>query len=468
MAGKPVSGLPVNFCTFAFLASPIINLVHPMETAKNLTRLNHWSYNYLIDLGMPAGVAEYVNMLLLLSLVLVLLYASKLVTRTILRGTAHKFAQKTSTQFDDYLIRNRVFSLIAQAVPLVIVVQALPIVFSDFEEWIKPLRTLIDMYIVLLSIWTFRALLHTCRDFMKTTALFKDKPVDSFVQVLTIFLYFVGGLLIFSLLTGKSVWAFVTAMGAASAILLLVFKDTILGFVASIQVSTNDMVRIGDWITMEKYGADGDVIEINLTTVKVQNFDMTITTIPTYYLISDSFKNWRGMQNSGGRRIKRSILIKISSIRYLNPEDFQKLSKIELISDYLQQRAQEINMFNEQRNIDKSLLINGRSMTNIGVFRRYIDAYIAQHEFTHKDMTMMVRQLEPTTTGMPIELYVFTNEVRWDKYELIMADIFDHLLAAVRYFDLEVFEQPAADDMRNLFTNTNAKGFFAPMEALQN
>ncbi|MFD2515268.1 mechanosensitive ion channel family protein [Pontibacter locisalis] len=439
-----------------------------METAQNFTRLNHWTYDQLLQFGVPQHAAALINMLLLLTLLLCLVTLTDYIARKLLVGAINKFAAKTTSQFDDLLIQNKVIYYLAKVIPVVILIKAIPLVFADYPGWINTLKTFADVYIILLSIWTIRAFLHTCKDYMKNTELFRDKPVDSFLQVITIILYFIGGLLIFSLFTGKDVWAFITAMGAASAILLLVFKDTILGFVASIQVSTNDMVRIGDWITMEKYGADGDVIEINLTTVKVQNFDKTITTIPTYYLISDSFKNWRGMQRSGGRRIKRSILIKISSIRYLNPEDIQRLSKIGLIREYMEQRAQEINVFNEQWNIDKSLLINGRSMTNVGVFRRYIDAYIAQHEFTHKEMTMMVRQLEPTTTGMPIELYVFTNDVRWDKYELIMADIFDHLLAAVRYFDLEVFEQPAADDVRNLFASTNAKNLLTPLQAMQN
>ncbi|TPE44487.1 mechanosensitive ion channel family protein [Pontibacter mangrovi] len=441
-----------------------------METANNFAAISHWTYNHLVNLGMPAGTAIYLNMLLLFCLVLVLVYATASFSRKLMVGAAHKFSTRTSTQFDDLLIRNNVFKHLAKVVPLILVVQALPIVFADFPGWVKPLRTLTDVYTVLLSIWIIRALLRTVKDFLKTTALFRDKPVDSFLQVVNIFLYFMGGLLIFSLLTGKEVWAFITAMGAASAILLLVFKDTILGFVASIQVSTNDMVRIGDWITMEKYGADGDVIEINLTTVKVQNFDKTITTIPTYYLISDSFKNWRGMQDAGGRRIKRSILIKISSIKYLSADDVERLSKIQLIQDYLQERQQQITEHNQAKGIDKSILINGRSLTNVGVFRRYIDAYIAQHEFTHKHMTMMVRQLEPTTTGMPIELYVFTNDVRWDKYESIMADIFDHLLAAVRYFDLEVFEYPAADDMRELFSRpgTDNSTLRNAVKAMQN
>ena len=441
-----------------------------MITAMTSTQSNHWTFDHLIAWGIPASSALYLNMLLLALLVLTVAYLADVVAKKFLVGALTRFASRTSTHFDDYLIQNKVVVYVAQIVPLALVVQAIPYVLADFGGWISPVKKLTDIYLVLLGLWIARSFLRTCRDYLKTTETFKDKPVESFVQVLIIFLYFISGLLIFSTLTGKPVWAFITAMGAASAILLLVFKDTILGFVASIQVSTNDMVRIGDWITMEKYGADGDVIEINLTTVKVQNFDKTITTIPTYYLISDSFKNWRGMQRAGGRRIKRSILIKISSIRYLSAEDVKRFSKIQLITDYLQQRQQEIDRHNQETGVDRSLLINGRSLTNVGVFRRYIDAYIAQHEFTHKQMTMMVRQLEPTTTGMPIELYVFTNDVRWDRYEAIMADIFDHLLAAVKYFDLEVFEMPAADDMRNLRFAEPAPqlNLYPPMETMQN
>lgn len=440
-----------------------------METATQPTSLTHWTYNQLVHMGVPETTAIYLNMLLLFAVVLLLVYAAGTVSKKLMVGAAQKFSSRTTTQFDDLLIRNNVFTHLAKVVPLIIVVQALPLVFADFPAWIKPLRTLTDVYTVLLSIWVIRAFLRTIKDFMKGTDLFRDKPVDSFLQVISIFLYFVGGLLIFSLLTGKEVWAFITAMGAASAILLLVFKDTILGFVASIQVSTNDMVRIGDWITMEKYGADGDVIEINLTTVKVQNWDKTITTIPTYYLISDSFKNWRGMQRTGGRRIKRSIHLKISSIKYLSPDDIKRLSKIQLIQKYLEERNEQINAYNKENEIDKSLLINGRNLTNAGVFRAYASAYIEKNQYVHKELTMMVRQLEPTTTGMPIELYLFANDVRWAYYEGIMADIFDHLLAAVKYFDLEVFEHPAADDMRHLsnsLAGTRMPGYVP--EAMQN
>ena len=247
-----------------------------------------------------------------------------------------------------------------------------------------------------------------------------------------------------AIITDTTIWKFITALGAASAVLLLLFKDSILGLVASIQVSMNDMVRIGDWITFDKYGADGDLIEINLATVKVQNFDKTITTIPTYALITDSFKNWRGMQESGGRRIKRALIIKQKNIKFLNSAEIEKLKKIQLITNYLNSRNEKISTYNQENNIDKTLLLNGRNLTNIGVFRKYIESYLSNHSALNTNMTMMTRQLEPTPQGIPMEVYVFSSDKRWKNYEYIMSDIFDHLLAAVSYFDLEVFELPTS------------------------
>ncbi len=419
--------------------------------------INHWTYEQLVKWGVSEEIAAYANLLTLLTCTALLVYLIAFLSNKFLTRVLRRFAARTTTKFDDFLIQNRMVVYVARIVPLIIVINAIPVIFADFKQWIGPVSTLADIYVVFLIIWLVRGLLRTSKDFLKTTPNFKDKPVESYVQVLVILLYFAGALIIFSLVTGKSVGAFLTAMGAASAILMLIFKDTILGFVASIQVSTNDMVRIGDWITMDKYGADGDVIEINLTTVKIQNFDKTITTIPTYYLISDSFKNWRAMQDSGGRRIKRSIFIKISSIRYLSQEDVEKLKRVQLITAYLEAKTTELHTYNTENEVDQSLLINGRHLTNIGVFRKYIDAYIAAHSFTNKEMTMMVRQLAPSTSGIPIELYVFTNDVRWINYEKIMADIFDHLLAAVNYFDLEVFEMPGADDVRRLNSEAESK-----------
>ena len=246
-----------------------------------------------------------------------------------------------------------------------------------------------------------------------------------------------------AILTGIEFIKFVTGLGAISAVIILVFKDTIMGFVASIQVSINDMVRIGDWITFEKYGADGDVIEINLATVKVQNFDKTITTIPTYALISDSFKNWRGMTNSEGRRIKRALYIKQTGVKYLTDVDVEKLKEIHLITAYLEGRQEDIKTYNNANNVNKNLLLNGRNLSNLGVFRKYIDTYLKQHSAVNKDMMIMARQLAPTTQGIPLEIYAFSSDKRWENYEYIMSDIFDHLIAALPYFDLEIFELPS-------------------------
>ena len=255
-----------------------------------------------------------------------------------------------------------------------------------------------------------------------------------------IFVWLLAIFSIFAIATGISFWEFVTSIGAVSAIIILVFRDSILGFVASIQVTVNDMVRIGDWITFEKYGADGDVTEITLATVKVQNWDKTITTIPTYALISDSFKNWRGMSNSGGRRIKRSVIVKASTIKFLSETDISRFKKIDLASGYLDTRSKEITDHNTENGIDKSLLINGRNLTNFGLFRKYLQTYIENHSAINKDMTLMVRQLEQTAQGIPMEIYAFSSDQRWQNYEYIMADIFDHVLAAINYFDLEVYE----------------------------
>ena len=249
---------------------------------------------------------------------------------------------------------------------------------------------------------------------------------------------------IFAIVTDTTIWKFLAALGTASAVLLLIFKDTILGLVASIQVSANDMVRIGDWISFEKYGADGDVIEINLATVKVQNWDKTITTIPTYALIADSFKNWRGMQESGGRRIKRALILKQESVHFLNDQQIKDLQEIDLIKNYLIDRNEKINKHNEEHNANKSLMINGRNMTNLGVFRKYVETYLENHSAVNKEMTMMTRQLAPTPQGIPLEIYVFSKDKRWQNYEFIMADIFDHLISAVPYFGLEIFELPSS------------------------
>lgn len=417
---------------------------------NHIIRIEQLAGDWLLNQGVAEEYIVYGRMLLLAVGVIIIAYIAWFVARTISLNIFSRLSKKTATKFDDFLVEHHAITDIAKLVPYIIVYNALDRVFIDFPGWLALTKMLVDVYLVLLLISIARSFLRAGRDYLKTTDAFKDKPINSFMQLVMIFLYIAGGLVIFSILTNKSIWAFLTAMGAASAILLLVFKDTILGFVASIQVSINDMVRIGDWISMDKYGADGDVVEINLATVKVQNWDKSITTIPTYFLIADSFKNWRGMQESGGRRIKRALFIKISSIRHLSAEDIEELKSIQLITSYLNQRQLEVSKYNKENNVDNSNLINGRRLTNIGVFRQYIEEYIQHHPNINQGMTLMIRQLDPTVTGMAIEVYAFSKQTEWKTYEGIMSDIFDHLMASVRTFHLETFEMPTTGDIRYL------------------
>lgn len=407
-----------------------------------MKNLSHLLYDYLLTIGFAEKSAQYLNMATLLISLVIIILVIDLIVRKILINTFNRLASNSKTKFDDFLIVNKAPRNIAHIIPLLIALEFISIVFTDFQAIENISEIALKVSGVILALRIVRSILNTLKDYFKTLPRLKDKPIDSYIQVFMIFVWVAGIMFSFAIITGTPVWQFLTALGAASAVILLIFKDTILGFVASIQVSINDMVRIGDWITFEKYGADGDVIEINLSTVKVQNFDKTITTIPTYGLISESFKNWRGMENSNGRRIKRSLSIKLNSIKYLTKNDIDSLCEIELISDYLKTRQEKIESYNIENNIDKNLLLNGRNLTNVGVFRKYIETYAAHHSAINKDMMIMARQLAPTSQGIPIEIYAFSNDKRWQNYEYIMADIFDHLLAAVTYFDLEVFELP--------------------------
>ncbi len=407
-----------------------------------MTKYSHLIYNLLKNAHLSDEWAIFINMLFLLAVTLTTTYLVDIISRKIIIKSFSKLAHKSKTNFDDILVENKTPRNLAHIIPFIIFYNMITVVFVDYKETQDIIFRFVEVIGVVMAVRIIRSLLNTFKDYFKTLPRLKDKPVDSYIQVFMIFVWVTGIIISFAILTDTSIWKFLTAMGAASAVILLIFKDTILGFVASIQVSINDMVRIGDWITFEKYGADGDVVEINLATVKVQNFDKTITTIPTYALISDSFKNWRGMMNSDGRRIKRSLLIKLSSVHYLSNDEIDSLKDISIIKDYLEHRQIEINGYNEAHRIDKSLAINGRNMTNLGVFRKYIETYVANHSATNKDMMIMTRQLAPTAQGMPLEIYAFSSDKRWQNYEYIMADIFDHCLAAVPYFNLEIFELP--------------------------
>jgi miniconductance mechanosensitive channel len=352
-------------------------------------------------------------------------------------------AQKTKTKFDDLLVTNKTAKYIAHLIPLLFIYKSVPIILDRYEYWEGVFGKLVGIYIVILVLWIIRTIFNALRDYLKLKPRYSDKPIDSFIQVIMIILWVVGITVIISKLFDIDQKELLTILGAVSAVIILIFRDTILGFVSSVQVSINDMVRIGDWITMDKFGADGDVIEINLATVKVRNFDNTTTTIPTYSLSSDSFQNWRGMLNSDGRRIKRHILIKTSSIRFLEEAELNDLKRINLISDYIDTRKAEIDDYNSSNQIDKSLAINGRNLTNLGLFRKYITEYLFNYPELNQDMLMLCRQLQSTSHGVPLEVYAFSKDKRFENYEYIMADVFDHIIASVPYFDLEIFELPS-------------------------
>lgn len=394
-----------------------------------------WGLGYTIS----TNTSLIVNILILT----ILTYTIYMFFRFLFVSIISIVAVKTKTKFDDLIVSNKTVIYIAQLIPFTLIYKSVPIILSRYEYWEGLFGKLVGIYIVLLILWIIRSILNTLKDYLKQIPRFSDKPIDSFIQVIMIVLWMFGVFVIISTLFGISFKEMLTIFGAVSAVVILIFRDTILGFVASVQVAINDMVRIGDWITMEKYGADGDVIEINLATVKVRNFDNTTTTIPTYSLSSDSFQNWRGMLNSEGRRIKRHILIKANTIRFLEDQELNQLQKIELVRPYIQSRSAEINRYNSANEIDKSIAINGRNMTNLGLFRKYIIQYLHQYPGLNKNLTMMCRQLQPTAYGMPLEIYAFSTDKRWVNYEYIMADIFDHIIAAVPYFHLELYEMPS-------------------------
>lgn len=400
----------------------------------------HYFCDFLYDLGLSDQMMSIVNMLIMLLILMLIIFISDFIARKVLVNAFGRFSKRSKTNFDDFLVSHKAPRNIAHLVPLFFTIQLFPIVFYDYPHFERTIIVILKVYGIILTIWILRSVLRSIESYFKTLPRLRDKPIDSYKQVLMLFIWITGFGLCFVVLTGVPLWTFFTTLGAASAILLLIFKDTLLGFVASIQVSINDSVRIGDWITMDQYGADGDVIEINLATVQVQNFDMTITHIPTFALLSDSFKNWRGMQNSGGRRIKRSILIKSDSVHYLTDERVETLKDIQLITEYLNTKQKELESLNQKSLADKSLLINGINLTNIGVFRKYLQTYIENHSGINKDMFIMVRQLAPTAQGLPLEIYAFSSDKRWANYEWIMSDIFDHAIAAVPYFDLSIYE----------------------------
>jgi miniconductance mechanosensitive channel len=405
--------------------------------------LNNLFYDLLIDLQIPAFYAEILNLIIISILILISVIIINYVSKKLIINFLEKLSKRSKTDFDNFLIANNIQIYLARLVPVFYLYWIIPSWLENFQSVLVYALLGLKIYFIVQLVWIIRNFLNATKEFFRTFDSLKGKPIESFVQVAMILVWFTAIVLIFSIITGTEVSTFLTAVGALSAVILLIFKDTILGFVASIQLSSNDLIRIGDWVTMQKFGADGDVIEINLNSVKIQNFDKTITTIPTYKLISDSFTNWRGMSDSNGRRIKRALLVKGSSIRFITKEEISKLKDIKLLSKYIDQTEKDIESHNIKLEVELDDNINGRNFTNIGLFRRYIEEYLIANKLINNEMTVMCRQLNPTSQGVPLEIYAFISDKEWKNYENIVSDIFDHLLASLKTFDLELFELPS-------------------------
>lgn len=403
--------------------------------------------NKLIDLLLDKGLtqvwAEIMSIITILIGSIIFCFLLAWIIKSLLNNLFHRLARNTKTQFDDLLIQNRVPVLLSYLLPLFLLRRVLGSLSVEGDFLTTQGIHFLQALEVLIGILLIRAVLNAIKQLLKRVNSLKDKPLDSYFQVILLIVWFLGGIAILSVITGKSIGAYLTTLGALSAVILLIFKDTLLGFVASIQISVNDTVRIGDWISMPNQNADGDVVGISLSTVQVRNFDNTITSIPTYKLISDSFVNWRGMAESEGRRIKRQLLIQSSSVRFLTNKDLDKLNKIERISDFIHTKNIEIDTENKTQKVDKSLLINGRNLTNIGLFRNYIQSYLEQHPALNQKLTVMCRQLNPSAQGIPLEIYAFSADKNWGNYEQIAANLMDHFLAAAPYFELKFFEWQA-------------------------
>ena len=357
---------------------------------------------------------------------------------------------RSKAKWDDEVLRHRALNRLAHLAPAVVLYELTPFVLEGLDAVIVFIRGVLQIYMIVVFMLVLDSLLNAFERYYQNFRASKQIPIKGFIQVLKIALYFLAAILVISILLNKTPLFLLSGIGALTAVMMLVFKDAILGFVAGIQLAANKMVSVGDWIEMPKYGADGDVLEVALTTVKVQNWDKTITTIPTYALISESFKNWHGMTACGGRRIKRAVNVDMSSIRFCDVEMLERFEKIQYISEYIEGKKAELEAFNQSENVDHASLANGRRMTNIGTFRAYVEAYLRHHPMINREMTFLVRQLAPTQYGLPIEIYVFSKDKTWANYEGIQSDIFDHILAVVPEFDLRVYQNPTGADFRLL------------------
>ena len=409
-----------------------------------------WMSELLTGYGVPVADAALMATLGGVLVVLILAWLGNFIAKRIILGAVDQIVKFTKSDWDDAFVESHVFTRLSHLVPAMIINAFGDDVLGKSPEVLSGVNSAVNIYLVFILISVFFAILNAIQIISEKGKNTAGMPIKGFFQALKLVATIVGLILVLATILDKSPVYLLSGLGALTAVLLLVFRDAILGFVAGIMISVNNMVRVGDWIEMSKAGADGDVIDVSLTTVKVQNWDKTITTIPTYDLISDSFRNWRGMKDSGGRRIKRPLYLDVQSIRFADEELIERWSKIDLLKDYLKKKREEIQKANEERGTDLTILGNGRRITNAGTFRAYCVAYLKAHPQIHQDLTFLVRQLAPTEHGLPIEIYVFSKDQVWANYEAIQADIFDHLLSVIGEFDLSIFQKPSGRDMQSM------------------
>ncbi|MCG8478759.1 MAG: mechanosensitive ion channel family protein [Spirochaetales bacterium] len=397
--------------------------------------------------GVPGVAAAIIERVVLIALILFVAFLADWIARRLIVRVLHSMFRRTKVTWDDRIADRGVLLRLSRVAPALVIYGVGGIVAPE-SPWVgEAIRRATTVWIVVVASLTIDASMEVFHDLYREQTYSRKRPIKGFVQLGKVVLYFVAGVIVVTTILNQSAVGILSGLGAMSAVLLLIFRDSILGFVAGIQLSANNLVEIGDWIEMPKYGADGDVIDITLQSIKVQNWDKTITSIPVYALTSDSFKNWRGMSESGGRRIKRAISIDMRSVRFVDGAMLDRYRRFSRIRDYLERKGEEIDAYNREHEIDLTDSVSGRRMTNLGVFRAYVQAYLRSNPMVRDDMTFLVRHLPPGPTGIPIEVYVFCVDQRWVHYEAVQADIFDHLLAVVPEFDLRVFQQPSGAEL---------------------
>jgi len=416
-----------------------------------MTNIKEHIYNLLTSLGIEHNLSNNLDNFIVLLIILTIAIVSDYLGRKIILNLITRYVKRSKNTYDDILLEKKIFNRLSHLVPSIIVYFWIEYAFDNsLNKWIGIIKTLAEVYMVIVVILVFMSLLSALNIIYNKMSNNKSITIKGYIQLANIIVVFTGFLISVSILFDINLIAIFTGLGAFAAVLMLIFQDSIKGLVGGIMLSTNDMIHIGDWISMPKFNADGTVIDVSLNTVKVQNWDKTISTIPTYSMISESFSNWRGMEESGGRRIKRAIIIDVKSIKFLDNTDIEKFKKINYLKDYIENKVEEISKKNAEIGVVDDAHINGKSLTNIGTFRVYLENYLKHNENINSNMTFIVRQLPSNEKGLPIEIYVFSKVQAWAKYEQIQSDIFDHIFAIVPVFGLRVFQNPTGDDFKKL------------------